>query len=793
MAIHDLGNIGPGALPNMNRAQARRVEHFARAGRPAAKRAMAGCRTAACAGPSLGVLDRPTGNDGMRRGRSLTSAVGQVLSLPALAEVSPDDGPSLAMTRATNMAGVITILLAKTPPLARKGELAEIGGIPWADSVLKLANTYPGGSGLTDAVRFALSMHFLIGILDSERNAATFYSNAYLTAVAKFKASGGGVTGPAEELATKLEEKQVAKAAAEGLNGLGAINRDRVQAPASCVDRYSWIYTVDRKIEGVKHDFQAENKRAPTDDEITYYGSMKWCTTGQYHDNPNTNMRRVMREIRDAKQGYMPGPNTFPGGPTKFDESFADRSWWSDTVTSVKEGLDQAGDWLASTVCKGFKTILGDTVGGFLCTVITKGIELIKNFIKTAVIIITKVVKGLVEFVKAIVKLDLLGAAKAIIVNVTSIIFIIPPIGPLFATFLKIPLDEDDRKKMGPGAPKSLVLLGEEVAERSPFFLLSLVFAIIAVVTGPSLVSIGALIIALAPAIAVLLAGTLRPKITALQKYAEKAIADAIEKFIKLATIIVQGIIALKDLISTLKEKLDKYFAKQGGAIATVQAGAGNVLKKFLEKWGNFWNALTSPFKGKATAEKDPNKPSKTLNLSDVSAAASALLSTVPEILAAFVGEDEDMKQAMAAGKGAFDQGLETYKEAQSVIDTGQTRGEAKDQAEFLKQTGLDLRRGGAAAPGAPAAATKPGAPATAAAATGQTPSAIAAALTPAVVKQLPEREQARLIAALLNENAAKNQLLNAREKQALLDYASNYAALAARDGVAGLRGLPVS
>ena len=341
-----------------------------------------------------------------------------------------------------------------------------------------------------------------------------------------------------------------------------------------------------------------------------------------------------------------------------------------DAGKNVQEGLNKAADWAGEILCKGLKAIIPEPVGGFLCTVITKGIELLVSFINSMVEVIVQLVDGLVEFVKAVVKLDFMGAAKALLNGVTRIIFILPPIGPLFATFIGVPLNEVDKqrrvKRGDKNVPKSLVELGDEVAKRSPFFILMLVMAIIAVVTGPGRNSIGALIVALAPAVAVITAALLQMGKQFLEMTAV-ALATAVEKIVKITVVVIQGVMTLVEMFKTFWAKVQSYFERKGGAGAGASEMAGNLMKKFSAKWEKFWNSLTGPFQGKAGAEKDPNNPKKTCNVQDINAALMELVKVGPELLYAIAGDDEELKSAIDDGKAMFDVTGDITKEAKAI------------------------------------------------------------------------------------------------------------------------------
>lgn len=126
------------------------------------------------------VIDRPfaRGNAGQLH---FVQAFGRVLGIPQLAQASADSKPDNVMVRANNMGAVVAQILLKLPAdvAVRERALEEFGGVAWTQSVLRTAKTFPGATGIADAVRASLMMHFLTGILDSEAGRLSMYSEAY--------------------------------------------------------------------------------------------------------------------------------------------------------------------------------------------------------------------------------------------------------------------------------------------------------------------------------------------------------------------------------------------------------------------------------------------------------------------------------------------------------------------------------------------------------------------------------------------------------------------------------------
>ena len=117
----------------------------------------------------------------------LTRMLGHVINNPGLAQVKPGDKPSQVMVRANNLASLTAAMLLKIRPEKREDALMQIGGLAYTQDVLAFAKNYPGALGVSDAIRFSLALHFLVGIMHNERGEASFYADGYLKFASFFK------------------------------------------------------------------------------------------------------------------------------------------------------------------------------------------------------------------------------------------------------------------------------------------------------------------------------------------------------------------------------------------------------------------------------------------------------------------------------------------------------------------------------------------------------------------------------------------------------------------------------
>lgn len=147
----------------------------------------------------------------------ITRMLGHVLNNPALAGLKPEDGPSQVMIRANNLASLVAATLLKLKPEQREEALISIGGVNFTTDVLRFAKEYPGALGISDAIRFSLALHFLIGILHAEAKEVSFYSEGYLKFARYYK-----------DVQTMRRVRAEDSAPVQGLGGLGALGQHKI-------------------------------------------------------------------------------------------------------------------------------------------------------------------------------------------------------------------------------------------------------------------------------------------------------------------------------------------------------------------------------------------------------------------------------------------------------------------------------------------------------------------------------------------------------------------------------------
>lgn len=315
---------------------------------------------------------------------------------------------------------------------------------------------------------------------------------------------------------------------------------------------------------------------------------------------------------------------------------------------SAADGIQKAADFGSDLICKGLKGLLGEAVGGAICWLITKGLQIITSAVKALVEITATAITSLLDFLKYLGQGKPMEAIKALFMGVTKMVFL-----------LFLPVSEPF---MGVKAAQ-LKEIGDRVAKKNPFFPLTLVLAIVGIIPTPTTTTLSVLILALAPAIAVMLGDTLAK----LLKWTREKAEDAIEKFVKIGLVVFQGFMTLQDILPRLKTQVAAYLKKKGGVGGALSDAAGKVVDKLKAQWGKVAEAFKS---GK---------------LQEASAAISTLLSFSPEL---FGGLLEDTSGDLPA----FSETVQAIKDIPGTVDR-QEAALKQANTQILNSMGLEERR----------------------------------------------------------------------------------------------------
>lgn len=575
----------------------------------------------------------------------VTKTLGYVMGIPQMEKATTKESAGPLMTRATNVANLTTAMLLKFKPQVREQVLEQYGGMAWTQDVLKLAKNYPGGLGLSDAVRFSLALHFLMGVIEAEAKKDTPNARAYLAFARIFK--------DAVERRSGSYEGEVGESM-RGLSGLGALGQYTAPPDRGSYDYSKFnnlgpfrcgypVYGGDQRRDAVRAQFKEVFKRDPNKSEIQYYAQTKWCANVDLKNKKETDtMRGLMTRVRTALEKKEIATTTPPVGQGPVgNNDVADRNLFTDFAAApaqIQQAVSKAADaaldfigkgaaFVSDIICKGLKSVLGEAVGGVICEIIRFALNAVTAKLAAYVEIIRIAADTLINFIKFLTQGKFTDAFMEILRGMGQVLF-------MLSAPLTIPIFMAGNTKPLKDAIKDLKEKADRVTKKNPLFPLVLVMAIVQLVTSPPIPSPTApipptivnIILALAPMVAVFIA----PGIKALIKGTLDVVEDGIEKFIKFALIIVQGFMTIKDIIPKVKGQLmalykgeAKVAVAQGKAQPNIAEKAVGVIQKFQNGFGALQSAM------------------KQFTFQKVGIAATTFLSLVPDVLLAIMSPEE--------------------------------------------------------------------------------------------------------------------------------------------------------
>jgi len=351
---------------------------------------------------------------------------------------------------------------------------------------------------------------------------------------------------------------------------------------------------------------------------------------------------------------------------------------------TVGEGISKVADMASDLICSGLKKIpvLGPTVGAAICWILEKGIDTIKNTLLTVIELITTSIGALKNFFSELIKGNVLKAVMALLEGLTQMVFLL--FAPVAVTFLY----PGNKSKEGLAELKEI---GTKVAKKNPFFIVSVAFAIFGIVTAaaagtagaaasaaaavvpgkggqtnPLVTAISTLILALAPAIGVVVAKGLK-LIPMLKNTAIEKLEDGVEKFVKIALVVFNGFLALSDILPRLRKSAAAFLQKKGGVGGAIKDTAGKAMDGLSAGWDKIMTAI------------------KGFKFSEAASAISAILAIVPAVIG---GMFEDTNNEIPE----IEETVKAVKDSQASIGE-QQKALQQAQVDFMKALPQDQRR----------------------------------------------------------------------------------------------------
>lgn len=643
------------------------------------------------------ILDTPV-KSGSAAATPVTRVLGYVLGVPTLQQMLPGEATTGAMTRASNMASLVAAMLLKFKPEHRREALEAKGGLAWTQQVLTFAERYPGALGVSDAVRFSLALHFLVGIAHADLKHESIYATAYRV----FR-----------EL---LEEAQARVGVGSGGEKLGGLGQSVAPPPparplppwenrtpsqkyppptpddptmdlasyqvAACIrgpytrNDGTWflVYqlTPDDKRRGIQAQFFRIFGRNPNNKEINFFGRMKWCAYREGTATDNPTMETVMWDIERAlREGRIKTTTDSLTAGVVNTTSFATRTATSDMEQALQKAADsvvnlvgKGVDFITDVLCKGFTELLGPQIGGVICDLIRVVFNVpFANIIAQAEIILAAV-RAVHAFIVNLVAGAIDTAFMALLKGVGQMLF-------MLAAPVMVPLIMGRTKSLAEGFAE-LRRLADKCTERNPLFPITLILAVVSLSTGAvTPETVGSIVVAFSPMIGVLLAPQIKQiassmGLTVIVNAALSSLELGVEKLIKYCTIVVQGLMNIATLMETLKSQLVAYFTKKFSNPEQAWSFVGGVITRIGALVQSLLQAI------------------RTFQFGSVTEKATELLKLVPELVLAILPDAGEMIPSLA-------QWVDYTKQAGTSVDARQAQLRA-GAIEILRNMGVPER-----------------------------------------------------------------------------------------------------
>lgn len=662
--------------------------------------------------------------------RAVISSMGRMFDNEAVVRAAHSKGNSPQVTKAAQLAGATAMGLAATAPAERVKTLAAITNPQFAAEVNGVAAKFPKKLDVEDRARFALMIVLLPGVEEANRGMATHRSDAVmkldqglllaLSRMDKPKSGLGGlglVTDPnkldsrgCNVYSIYYNQSDFNRLATMGLKysarwgadkiAPGQYAQDVMRLPlctdaewAALVEKYpplppatpgcneplkageDWIKescstfnTQDNrnaKIALIKVAFRDVTGKAADNCALNYYSQMRWCSAETYRLAIKENeARRLAGQAPDAKDT---APRNLLTNIADAASSVAD--FFSQIGDKLVEWISKATEAASAAFCRGFKALLGDTVGGVLCTIFDVLFKLIGGTLKAAFTIIMQALTALVEFIGKLFKGDFVGAAVSLFSRINTIVLL--AIGGPLADLLGIPFTKADATRQGKDPAESFVGLGERLAKKDMLFTVNLAIAIVNVIlvttatgltAGAAAVAlrlaIGMLVMVLAEAVGIVYAPQLM-KLDTFKDTPREKVETGIALAVKLTALVVMAVMTLYDFVVKIKTSVMKWWegmkaksAEAGGWGKMLASGAGGVWDKIKDAAQKTWNQLkTWPVKFK-----------------EIGDGIKELVKVLPIMLLAIVDDsDGNLKALTEETKAGFTQAAKDVKTAQTV------------------------------------------------------------------------------------------------------------------------------
>lgn len=416
---------------------------------------------------------------------------------------------------------------------------------------------------------------------------------------------------------------------------------------------------------GIRMKFREVFGRDPTNSEANYFGRMKWCQNAQGQGEALTQKMIRCREAIERGYSFTVALRPTEGNPFGITpDDFAYRDYGTDVGDALNKAANAAFDFLGKAaqfvsdiLCKGFKALLGDQVGGVICDIIDFMTRALVSGIATVIDVIIESLKGTVEFVRLMLQGKVEDAFKALLQSMGRVLFSLA--APMMVPVLMA--DKGQGRSMSQ-AFAELKVRADRVTAREPLWPLMVIISVVgvfSVVGGNVLGAVTGVITAVAPMAATFISEPLL-RLPELASSSLEEIETSIIKFVKFIVLIVNGAFAIKDLVSKFRGQMMAYFKKAtaGSLTGGANANAAQRIKYVLEKLSAGFQVLSNAF--------------SKFNVKDMTEAAGPLLTLIPDLLLAILPDDaKESVPTLTEWKDAVAKSTANVNEQEATIRAG--------------------------------------------------------------------------------------------------------------------------
>lgn len=335
-------------------------------------------------------------------------------------------------------------------------------------------------------------------------------------------------------------------------------------------------------------------------------------------------------------------------------------NWLTDQIADwIRNNIGTAFDWviaqlaklgkqISDLLCRGFKALFTgplEPVGGVMCSIVQIVLGGLIDTLRSGIALMKTIFLGLANFFAALFNAKWEDAAMALVTMVNTCVVIM--LGGPFSTLLGIPMtDAEVTDAQRNDGIKSLETIGKELP---PTFTVVLIAAVLGVVFGgPTPVSISSLIVALTPAVAILLAPALKNgPIAKFRNMDVGLIKLGIETIVKIGAMVVAQVMSLADTFKRLGAAVQRYFERwKNDPKMEAQKLLDVFTGQFQKRWDDFMAKV------------------KTGSIGATIKAMKEFLKTMPDLLLAIAMSDSDLKEIAKVAKEIASVAKTTYQKA---------------------------------------------------------------------------------------------------------------------------------